>query len=306
MSDAYGAWTLEELEKLQRSFERIFAQQNLKNIGESRIKLYTNLWNWLFICRRQLYRDRIFCGLKRDENLNVIRDENGHIEFLEKPRVFKRLVGLNDDHLYQKLLLDRMHPMYQEFIIMLGNGDETKGKDVLRKKLAKEEYALSTEAVEHARAKIFRELQADIEFMRRKILEKHGEFDGEKDANLLVLNRTNGYFTLGMKKWLNADYEDRLADARLGKQRIDQWSEDGWSRDRAKIQIDFYCREWIGENGADRFVLFDNVTEDVIKPDDFKALLTRYVPFIPKCGDLYAKYELAMWGTTSGNIGGDS
>lgn len=292
--------------EIQRGLDFIYTQQYLKSAIESEIKFYTNLWNWLFICRRQLYRDRIYCGLKRDENLNVIRDENGHIEFLEKPRVFKRLVGLNDDHLYQKLLLDRMHPMYQEFITMLGNGDEIKGKDVLRKKLAKEEYALSTEAVEYARAKIFRELQADAEFMRKNIAEEGGDIDEKQLEGLLTLKRTNGYFTLGMKKWLNADYEDRLADARLGKQRIDEWSEDEWSRDRAKIQIDFYCREWIGENGADRFVLFDNVTEDIIKPDDFKALLTRYVPFIPKCGDLYAKYELAMWGTTSGNIGGNS
>lgn len=301
MAYLFGNWAEKETQEL---VGRIFTQQNLKDAGEANSQQNMNLWHWLFICRRQLYRDRIFCGLKRDENLNVIRDENGNIEFLEEPREWKKLVGLNDDHLYQKLLLDRLHPMYAEFITMLGNGDEAKGKDVLRKKLIKEEYALSTEAVEYARAKIFAELKADIAYSRSRILETEGEF-GKKDKDIFKMRITDRYFELGMEEKRDIDYEDKLADARLGKQRFDNWKKDAFDRDRAKIQIDFYCKEWIAENGEDRFVLFDNVNEDVIKPDDFKAYLTRYTPFIPKCKDLYAKYEIMMWGSTSGDVGGN-
>ncbi|MDO7253849.1 hypothetical protein [Helicobacter cappadocius] len=271
--------------------KQIFNKKDISDSVESLIKRRFALWNWLFICRRQLYRDRICCGLKRDENLNVIRDKDGRIEFLERPIEWKKLIGLNDDHLYQKILLDRLDPMYQEFILMLGNGDETKGKDVLRKKLIKEEYALSTKAVEYARAKIFFELNAEAEYLRAEA----GAYSGYK-AFKLFFPKTEIYFQKEMSKKMDKDYEDKLADARLGEQRFDNWKKDKWDRDRAKIQIDFYVKEWIAENGEDRFVLFDNVNEDMIKPTDFQSLLTRYIPFVPKCVDLYNKYEILIWG----------
>lgn len=269
------------------------------NIAENEIQGNECLWKWLFICRRQLYRDRIYCGLKRDENLNVIRNEKGNIEFLEDPKEWKKLAGLNDDHLYQKLLLDRLHPMYGELITMLGDGDEAKGKDILRKKLLQEEYVLSTEAVEYARGRIFTELKADSEYVRRQTK----DYDGESKFSIRF-PVTDQYFELKMESKRDFDYEDKLADARLGQQRFTNWKKDKWDRDRAKIQIDFYCKEWIEKNGEDRFMLFDHITEDVIKPDDFKALLTRYVPFIPTHKELYWKYEVMMWGTGSG-VGGN-
>ncbi|PAF54325.1 hypothetical protein BKH42_02145 [Helicobacter sp. 13S00482-2] len=304
-SSIFGNFAEKDMSRtLTQGFERNMA----KDILEANIKYQFALWHWLFNCRRQLYRDRIFFGLKRDENLNAIRDEKGNIEFLEQPNTYlttegNKLLGLRDDHLYQKLLLDRLHPMYKEFIIMLGNGDEVKGKDVLRQKFIKEEYALSTQAVEYAKAKIFFELNADAEYLKRINL----CFDGtEKNytEKCYTFSITDRYFGLKMEDKMDKDYEDKLADARLGGQRFSNWKKDKYDRDRAKIQIDFYVKEWIAQNGEDRFVLFDHLNEEMIRPEDFKNLLTRYASFVPICVDIYNKYEVMMWGAPAGKSKG--
>ncbi|PAF50322.1 hypothetical protein [Helicobacter sp. 13S00477-4] len=118
-----------------------------------------------------------------------------------------------------------------------------------------------------------------------------------------------------MKKKLDKDYVDKLSDSRVGKERIENWSDkEKYVINRVKIQIDFYCKEFLAkfaerkENqivGEDRFLLFDHVAEEVVKPQDFKPLLTRYSTFIPQFVDIYNKYEVAMWGSGSSNVGGN-
>ncbi|PAF50323.1 hypothetical protein [Helicobacter sp. 13S00477-4] len=158
-----------------------YAYNRLKNAIDQQEKYFYHAFAWLFTCRIQRYRDRLYVGLLRDENLEVIRDsEKQHIQFLEDPQKATKFAGLNDDYLYQKLILDRLHPMYEEFILLLGAGDEVKGKDTLRRRMLKGEFVLSTEAVEYARAKMLMEIKSDFDFLRKKLAidtEKMRKFD---------------------------------------------------------------------------------------------------------------------------------